>query len=541
MNSYFSEYPELIQDKKRIFNIIEREENKFQETLDSGLGKLTEYIEEMKKNGVTVLSGDNAFKLYDTYGFPPDLSKEILEEYNMTMDDEGFNESMKAQKVRSRSARAENVSGWTEHDELLDDLPQTLFEGYKLSKCESSIIKIYKDNKEVKFLEKGDKGILILNKTVFYGEGGGQIGDKGKIFNKSGTGIVYDTKKNKNNCIIHLVDLFEGKLNVGDIVTSEINENRRESIKKNHSATHLLDEVLKRILGNHVKQAGSYVGDDRLRFDFTHFEAVSKDDLKKIEKMVNTEIAKGLSVSAEEMSLEESQKEGAIGLFEDKYKDIVRVVKMGDFSCELCGGTHVSNTNEIQIFKILSESGISAGIRRIEAITGIAVYDYLNNMEDVIDRISQNLKTDRSHIEDRVSQLLINIKEKDKQILELKNFSNTEILDDLLKNKKDISGINVVTGKIENTDVDSLRDIGDKVRDKLKSAIIVLAGINEDKLTFVAMVSKNLTDRYNAGKIVKSVAQMTGGNGGGRAESATAGGKNIEKVDEALDLVSTLV
>ena len=214
---------------------------------------------------------------------------------------------------------------------------------------------------------------------------------------------------------------------------------------------------------------------------------------------------------------------------------------MGDFSCELCGGTHVSNTNEIQIFKILSESGISAGIRRIEAITGIAVYDYLNNMEDVIDRISQNLKTDRSHIEDRVSQLLINIKEKDKQILELKNFSNTEILDDLLKNKKDISGINVVTGKIENTDVDSLRDIGDKVRDKLKSAIIVLAGINEDKLTFVAMVSKNLTDRYNAGKIVKSVAQMTGGNGGGRAESATAGGKNIEKVDEALDLVSTLV
>ena len=391
----------------------------------------------------------------------------------MTMDDEGFNESMKAQKVRSRSARAENVSGWTEHDELLDDLPQTLFEGYKLSKCESSIIKIYKDNKEVKFLEKGDKGILILNKTVFYGEGGGQIGDKGKIFNKSGTGIVYDTKKNKNNCIIHLVDLFEGKLNVGDIVTSEINENRRESIKKNHSATHLLDEVLKRILGNHVKQAGSYVGDDRLRFDFTHFEAVSKDDLKKIEKMVNTEIAKGLSVSAEEMSLEESQKEGAIGLFEDKYKDIVRVVKMGDFSCELCGGTHVSNTNEIQIFKILSESGISAGIRRIEAITGIAVYDYLNNMEDVIDRISQNLKTDRSHIEDRVSQLLINIKEKDKQILELKNFSNTEILDDLLKNKKDISGINVVTGKIENTDVDSLRDIGDKVRDKLKYAIIL--------------------------------------------------------------------
>lgn len=541
MNSYFSEYPELIQDKKRIFNIIEREENKFQETLDSGLGKLTEYIEEMKKNGVTVLSGDNAFKLYDTYGFPPDLSKEILEEYNMTMDDEGFNESMKAQKVRSRSARAENVSGWTEHDELLDDLPETLFEGYKLSKCESSVIKLYKDNKEVEFLEKGDKGILILNKTVFYGEGGGQIGDKGKIFNKSGTGIVYDTKKNKNNCIIHLVDLFEGKLNVGDIVTSEINENRRESIKKNHSATHLLDEVLKRILGNHVKQAGSYVGDDRLRFDFTHFEAVSKDDLKKIEKMVNTEIAKGLSVSAEEMSLEESQKEGAIGLFEDKYKDIVRVVKMGDFSCELCGGTHVSNTNEIQIFKILSESGISAGIRRIEAITGIAVYDYLNNMEDVIDRISQNLKTDRSHIEDRVSQLLINIKEKDKQILELKNFSNTEILDDLLKNKKDISGINVVTGKIENTDVDSLRDIGDKVRDKLKSAIIVLAGINEDKLTFVAMVSKDLTDRYNAGKIVKSVAQMTGGNGGGRADSATAGGKNVEKVDEALDLVSTLV
>ena len=537
MEAYNMEYPELLEDSERIFKILNAEESKFQETIEQGLGILNAYIEEEKSIHSNVLPGDKAFKLYDTYGFPLDLTKEILEEEKMTVDEEAFNKNMQDQKIRAREGRNVSSAGWSEKNtDYLKALETTEFLGYTDNECTGKVIKLFKDEKEVSTLKQGDKALLVSDRTVFYGEGGGQVGDIGTIEGTDCEIKVLDTKKNKNNGIFHSVEVVSGTVNLGDELTFKIDINNRRDIMKNHSATHLLHQALIEVLGNHINQAGSLVDANKLRFDFTHFEAVSQEDLKRVEQIVNDKIALNLNTIIEEMTLEESSKMGAIGLFEDKYKDIVRVVSFGGWSIELCGGTHVKNVSEIQMFKITSESSVAAGVRRIEAITGRSVYEYLKKTENQIDEVSNILKCKKPELVSKVESINEEIKSLEKELKELKSQIALNSLDSFIAEKKDIDGISFIAKKIEFENQNDLRDLIDKLRDKLGTSVIVFANVYQGKLTFTVGVSKDLNARkINAGNIVKEVAKLVGGNGGGRPDIASAGGKDLSKVDFALE------
>ena len=537
MEAYNMEYPELLEDSERIFKILNAEESKFQETIEQGLGILNAYIEEEKSIHSNVLPGDKAFKLYDTYGFPLDLTKEILEEEKMTVDEEAFNKNMQDQKIRAREGRNVSSAGWSEKNtDYLKALETTEFLGYTYNECTGKVIKLFKDEKEVSTLKQGDKALLVSDRTVFYGEGGGQVGDIGTIEGTDCEIKVLDTKKNKNNGIFHSVEVVSGTVNLGDELTFKIDINNRRDIMKNHSATHLLHQALIEVLGNHINQAGSLVDANKLRFDFTHFEAVSQEDLKRVEQIVNDKIALNLNTIIEEMTLEESSKMGAIGLFEDKYKEVVRVVSFGGWSIELCGGTHVKNVSEIQMFKITSESSVAAGVRRIEAITGRSVYEYLKKTENQIDEVSNILKCKKPELISKVESVNEEIKSLEKDLKELKSQIALNSLDSFIAEKKDIDGISFIAKKIEFENQNDLRDLIDKLRDKLGTSVIVFANVYQEKLTFTVGVSKDLNARkINAGNIVKEVAKLVGGNGGGRPDIASAGGKDLSKVDFALE------
>lgn len=537
MEAYNMEYPELLEDSERIFKILNAEESKFQETIEQGLGILNAYIEEEKSIHSNVLPGDKAFKLYDTYGFPLDLTKEILEEEKMTVDEEAFNKNMQDQKIRAREGRNVSSAGWSEKNtDYLKALETTEFLGYTDNECTGKVIKLFKDEKEVSTLKQGDKALLVSDRTVFYGEGGGQVGDIGTIEGTDCEIKVLDTKKNKNNGIFHSVEVVSGTVNLGDELTFKIDINNRRDIMKNHSATHLLHQALIEVLGNHINQAGSLVDANKLRFDFTHFEAVSQEDLKRVEQIVNDKIALNLNTIIKEMTLEESSKMGAIGLFEDKYKDIVRVVSFGGWSIELCGGTHVKNVSEIQMFKITSESSVAAGVRRIEAITGRSVYEYLKKTENQIDEVSNILKCKKPELVSKVESVNEEIKSLEKELKELKSQIALNSLDSFIAEKKDIDGISFIAKKVEFENQNDLRDLIDKLRDKLGTSVIVFANVYQGKLTFTVGVSKDLNARkINAGNIVKEVAKLVGGNGGGRPDIASAGGKDLSKVDFALE------
>lgn len=537
MEAYNMEYPELLEDSERIFKILNAEESKFQETIEQGLGILNAYIEEEKSIHSNVLPGDKAFKLYDTYGFPLDLTKEILEEEKMTVDEEAFNKNMQDQKIRAREGRNVSSAGWSEKNtDYLKALETTEFLGYTDNECTGKVIKLFKDEKEVSTLKQGDKALLVSDRTVFYGEGGGQVGDIGTIEGTDCEIKVLDTKKNKNNGIFHSVEVVSGTVNLGDELTFKIDINNRRDIMKNHSATHLLHQALIEVLGNHINQAGSLVDANKLRFDFTHFEAVSQEDLKRVEQIVNDKIALNLNTIIKEMTLEESSKMGAIGLFEDKYKDIVRVVSFGGWSIELCGGTHVKNVSEIQMFKITSESSVAAGVRRIEAITGRSVYEYLKKTENQIDEVSNILKCKKPELVSKVESINEEIKSLEKELKELKSQITLNSLDSFIAEKKDIDGISFIAKKVEFENQNDLRDLIDKLRDKLGTSVIVFANVYQEKLTFTVGVSKDLNARkINAGNIVKEVAKLVGGNGGGRPDIASAGGKDLSKVDFALE------
>ena len=537
MEAYNMEYPELLEDSERIFKILNAEESKFQETIEQGLGILNSYIEEEKSIHSNVLPGDKAFKLYDTYGFPLDLTKEILEEEKMTVDEEAFNKNMQDQKIRAREGRNVSSAGWSEKNtDYLKALETTEFLGYTDNECTGKVIKLFKDEKEVSTLKQGDKALLVSDITVFYGEGGGQVGDIGTIEGTDCEIKVLDTKKNKNNGIFHSVEVVSGTVNLGDELTFKIDINNRRDIMKNHSATHLLHQALIEVLGNHINQAGSLVDANKLRFDFTHFEAVSQEDLKRVEQIVNDKIALNLNTIIKEMTLEESSKIGAIGLFEDKYKDIVRVVSFGGWSIELCGGTHVKNVSEIQMFKITSESSVAAGVRRIEAITGRSVYEYLKKTENQIDEVSNILKCKKPELVSKVESINEEIKSLEKELKELKSQIALNSLDSFIAEKKDIDGISFIAKKVEFENQNDLRDLIDKLRDKLGTSVIVFANVYQEKLTFTVGVSKDLNARkINAGNIVKEVAKLVGGNGGGRPDIASAGGKDLSKVDFALE------
>ena len=444
---------------------------------------------------------------------------------------------MQDQKIRAREGRNVSSAGWSEKNtDYLKTLETTEFLGYTDNECTGKVIKLFKDEKEVSTLKQGDKALLVSDRTVFYGEGGGQVGDIGTIEGTDCEIKVLDTKKNKNNGIFHSVEVVSGTVNLGDELTFKIDINNRRDIMKNHSATHLLHQALIEVLGNHINQAGSLVDANKLRFDFTHFEAVSQEDLKRVEQIVNDKIALNLNTIIKEMTLEESSKMGAIGLFEDKYKDIVRVVSFGGWSIELCGGTHVKNVSEIQMFKITSESSVAAGVRRIEAITGRSVYEYLKKTENQIDEVSNILKCKKPELVSKVESINEEIKSLEKELKELKSQIALNSLDSFIAEKKDIDGISFIAKKVEFENQNDLRDLIDKLRDKLGTSVIVFANVYQEKLTLTVGVSKDLNARkINAGNIVKEVAKLVGGNGGGRPDIASAGGKDLSKVDFALE------
>ncbi|WP_313232377.1 alanine--tRNA ligase [Tissierella praeacuta] len=543
INSWKVEYPEIKEREEQIKKVIKAEEDKFQETIHQGISILEEYIEEIKLNNQNILSGEKAFKLYDTYGFPLDLTKEILEEKNLQVDEYEFNANMEEQRNRARKARDEGDSGWTTGNEqdLFEGL-ETTFVGYEKTSIVSEIIGLFTNNEKVDKLKTEEEGIIILNESPFYGESGGQVGDTGIIEGSDFKAIVLDTKHSKGDHLIHIIRIIEGVAKVGTKVIASVDDNRRDSIRRNHSATHLLHRALKDVLGEHVNQAGSIVMPNRLRFDFTHFEGVTKEELKDIEKIVNSKILESLEVITIETSLKNAQEMGVVGLFEDKYKDEVRVLTMGDYSKELCGGTHVSNTANIGLFKILSESSIASGVRRIEAITGGSVYEYMNNMEDSIGELADILKTNKNNLLEKARTLVDEAKEKEKEIESLKAKMASSIADEILSSKLVVSEVPTIVYKVNNMDMNSLRNLGDEIKNRLGSGVVVLASVKDDKISFVGMVTKDIIEKgIHAGNIIKEVAMKTGGGGGGRADMAQAGGKDINKVDEALSIVPNLI
>ncbi|CEQ18611.1 alanine--tRNA ligase [Paraclostridium sordellii] len=533
-------YPELVEKAEYIKKVIRIEEEKFNETIDKGSEILASYIEELKSNNEKTLSGENAFRLYDTYGFPVDLTKEILEEEHLEIDEEGFQAEMEKQRQTARDARGNMDSEAWKEDAIakLDKDIVTDFEGYETLSIESTVKGIAKENELVKSASVGDEVIIVLDKTAFYPEGGGQVGDKGLLVNKNEDVVVevIDTKKGPNNTIKHICVVKSGMINVGDVVYTKVDKEVRLASARNHSATHILHKVLKEVLGEHVNQAGSLVTPERLRFDVTHFEAISKDELKVIEEKVNDMIFEALDITCENMSMTDAFNKGATALFGEKYGDEVRVVSMGEYSIELCGGTHLTNTSQIGMFKILSEGGVAAGVRRIEAITGKEVYYFLNNKQNLINEVCTTVKAKEDNLVARVGHLLDETKSLAKELNEVKAKMSLQSADSILDSKVDINGVNIVTSKFEDMDMDTLRNTADTLRDKLSSGVVVLANVAGGKINFVATATKDVVEKgVHAGNIVKEVAQIAGGKGGGRPNMAQAGAPDVNKVDEALN------
>ena len=519
-------YPELVEKENYIKKVIRIEEEKFNETIEQGMEILASYISQLKQNGETTLSGENAFKLYDTYGFPIDLTKEILEEEHLSIDEEAFNEEMNKQRERARSARG-NMDGesWKE-DPLskLDSSVASTFEGYNELENSGIIKAIVKDNEIVESAVAGDKVVVVLDQTTFYPEGGGQAGDSGLLVNKNEDIVVevIDTKKGANNTIKHIGLVKSGMINTGEKLATIVNKEMRMASARNHSATHILHKVLKEVLGEHVNQAGSLVTPERLRFDVTHFEAITKEELKVIEDKVNDIILESLNITCENMSINDAKNKGAMALFGEKYGDEVRVVSMGDYSIELCGGTHLTNTSQIGMFKILSEGGVAAGVRRIEAITGRAVYNYLKEKEEVITNVCSNLKTKEDGLSQKVTSLIEENKSLSKELHDMKTKMSLQAVDSVLDSKADVNGVNLVTTKFEGMDMNTLKEVADNLRDKLVSGVVVLANIADDKLNLVVTATKDVVDKgVHCGNIVKAIAQArwTLQNSGGSSSS----------------------
>ncbi|MDP4145396.1 MAG: alanine--tRNA ligase [Bacillota bacterium] len=537
-------YPELKEKEDYIKKVIRLEEERFSETIDSGMEILKTYIDELQANKETQLSGEKVFGLYDTFGFPLELTQEILEEKNIYIDLAGFNKKMDEQRERARAARAESNYMGSDNG-ALDKIPveiTTEFDGYSNLQLESKVKVLIKDNEFVTELSEGESGFVVVERTPFYAEMGGQAGDKGIIYNDNFEAKVNDCKKNISGKIIHLVTVEKGNISVDNIVTLKVDEKTRINTCKNHTATHLLDAALRRVLGEHVHQSGSYVGPERLRFDFTHFTGVTEEEIKNVELLINNEIMKVNSVDTNVMSLEEAKNSGAIALFDDKYENEVRVVSVGEFSKELCGGTHVRNSGQIGLFKIVSEAGVAAGVRRIEAVTGFNALEYLEEKHKLLKNVEAIFKCSDKDVVNKIEIQMSDLREKDKEIASLKSKIASGSEDDILKNAKYINGVTIVSAALNEIDKNSLRDLADKLRNKVESGVVVLGSSHEGKVLLVAMASKDAVQKgAHCGKIVKEVAAITGGGGGGRPDMAEAGGKNPDKLKEAIDSVENIV
>jgi len=528
-------YPELKKVLANVEKVLKREEERFAQTLDQGMGILEEAIANLKGSEI---DGETVFKLYDTFGFPVDLTADVARERNLTIDMPGFEAEMTKQRDRARQA-----GDFKTIQKGVDISDATEFLGYEQLENNSSVQALIKDGELVDSIEAGDNAIIVLAQSSFYGESGGQVGDSGTLSNKDIDFEVGNTQKQKSGAFEHHGVLNNGELKVGDVVEASVDKNRRKRIARNHSATHLLHAALRAVLGETVTQKGSLVDGDKLRFDFSHDEIISKADLDKIEGMVNRKVLGNTKVHTDVTDIETAKKNGAMALFGEKYGDTVRVLTMGkdDFSVELCGGTHVNQLGDIGLFRITSEGGIAAGVRRIEAMSGYDAYQFDKQTEDSLSEIAQMTKSNNAGAVEKVAQLIKQQKELEKQIATFQKQLASNQGDELVDQAVEVGGVKLLSTVVEGVSGKDLRDIADKLKDKLGSAVVVLAAVSGDKVSLVAGVTKDLTDKYQAGKILNHVAQQVGGKGGGRPDMAQGGGTQPENIESALASVKDLI
>ena len=534
-------YPEIREKQDYIKKIITIEEEKFANTIDQGTQIIEKYIEGMKASGEKVLDGETVFKLYDTYGFPPELTEEILQESGVSADFDGFEKAMEKQKEMARKGRkSDDDEGWKESEQALD-LPKTIFTGYSCREDEGNVLAIYDKSGKTHKVSEGEEAVIYLDRTPLYGESGGQIYDTGIMSTESMTAEVVKVIRN-NGCFAHTVKVTEGTISQDDLLEVQVDRIRRNHTARNHTATHLLHKALRQVLGEHVTQAGSSVTPEGLRFDFNHFQGMNEKELKETERLVNLYISEFLPVTTEEMSMDDAVKKGAMALFDEKYGDKVRVVSCGDASVELCGGTHVSNTGEIGCFKLVSESGVASGVRRIEAVTGLAVLKLDKHSEEVCKETAEVLKCKSDNLREKAISVTEELKAVKKELEEFKAEAMGNQAGNLLSNAKEIDGIKLVTAKFDGYNTGDLRNISDDLKKEADNLVIVLAAVNDPKVNFVVSISDKLVEQgLHAGKMIKDIAKTCGGGGGGKADMAQAGGKDSSKVDEALALAETLI
>ena len=537
-------YPELEEKKEFIFKVIAKEEEQFNKTIDQGLSILAEMEEELEKKGEKTLGGDQAFKLYDTYGFPLDLTREILEEKGISVDEEGFQAAMKVQRETARAAR--EVTNYMGADvtvyESIDPSVTSTFVGYDHLSWKSPVTVLTTDTELVEALSEGQKGTIFVEETPFYATSGGQEADQGVIRTAEGEFQVEDVVKLLGGKIGHVGIVTKGMLKVGDEAELTVDQEKRSLSANNHSATHLLHKALRMVLGTHVEQAGSSVNEDRLRFDFTHFSALTPEEIKKVEEIVNEQIQKNLAVKVENMPIEEARKTGAAALFGEKYGDIVRVVSMGDFSIEFCGGTHVSNTGVITAFKIISETGVAAGVRRIEALTAKGLMNYYSELEEKLHRAAKLLKASPDKLEEKITHVLAESKELRAEVESLKSKLAKDAMGDVTDQITEVKGLSLLAARIEGVDMNGLRELGDQMKEKLGEGVIVLASAVDGKVSLMAMATEGAVKQgAHAGNLIKGIASLVGGGGGGRPNMAQAGGKNPAGIDEAIGKVKEVL
>ena len=536
-------YPELRERQAYITKVIRTEEENFAKTIDGGMKIFTELLNAHKEKGETVFSGADAFKLYDTYGFPIDLTVEMVEDEGMTLDRKAFDHEMQEQKTRAREARkALGDLGWA-GVEFGKDIPSTEFVGYDHDSVDDAkVVALVVEGEQAEAMMSGVEGIIVLDKTPFYAEMGGQIGDTGVIRCGEAVFEVTDVQKNKGGKFMHTGKVIHGSFQLGDTVTASIDVERRMAIRRGHTATHLLDAALKAVLGDHVHQAGSLVEPDRLRFDFTHFESITPEQLLAVDTFVNDAILRGIPVVTEVLPIEEAKKKGAVAMFGEKYGDVVRVVEMGDVSMEFCGGTHLDNTAKVGLFRIKSEGSVASGVRRIEAITGKQTLEELRSGQEKLIRAAQLLKTTSNELESRIGGMLSEMKEIKSQLEKFKEQASLGEARTFLTSAKEVKGLKLVTAQRDGMDANALRKLGDFLRDKEPKIVGVLASVNDGKVTLLAVCGKEaVASGIKAGDIIKAIAPICGGKGGGKPDSAMGGGTEVSKVDDALAAVDDLI
>lgn len=543
INASKSAYPELEEKRDYIKNIVKKEEERFDATIDNGLVVLNDYIAEANKNNKKELTGEQAFKLHDTYGFPLDLTIEIAAESGLAVDTDGFEREMQAQKDTARAARKDGSSWDAEQTYQFDNVQPTEFIGYVDLEAEAKICALAAEGEACDLINAGEKGIVVTDKTPFYAEMGGQVGDIGEIKADSAKASVINTTKTAEGIYLHEVKVEEGALKAGCIANMSVDKRYRMDICRNHSATHLLHKALKETLGTHVAQAGSLVTADRLRFDFSHFEAMTAEQIREVEDKVNDAIMRAMDIVIRELPINEAKKLGASAQFGEKYGDIVRVVSMGDYSIEFCGGCHLTNTAQAGLFKILSEGGVAAGVRRIEAVTGRGVLEYIADNDKLIADTASALKTNIIHeIDKKAESVMSHNRELEKQIETFKNKMAAAKVNNIMAGVKHIGDINLLTAQVDGISVDEMKSMADKIKAEVSNSVAVMGAETDDKITFIAMASKDAVKAgVHCGNIIKEITAIAGGRGGGKPDMAQGGGKDADKIDDALAKVDEIV